>query len=1028
MLTLEKPNSANNHDTEGQNPDVFANARLDRSDSTGQAGGGYRTYDESADRQEQTEQTARALSIALPIVSLLLACWIYNQPGPITTVGCAYLILCLLAANHHLRTKQRETIETLASQGTFYPLPPHSVAISLGLSLGVFLICCAAVAGQMSSPDPFLIYKLTGLGALYTFAVPAVTHAINDADWRSQPLYVLAGYALGCSFSLSSVLILASALAFLAGQYDRVCLFTAAAVLPLFSLWHDFKQLCKLLLSREWAKRGKSLALVACSVAAACCFALAPELREFGILSFERMATCGEEHQEDFALQGLSFLQAAQDLQEQCQTDSTFTNHTFEKHTFLSPLMPVNLETAKRVYFKLTGKGFRPLARAVGSGSDYELGSLQVGALRPHLDLQESMVTGFIDSDSLTSSLYWTMNFENQSPEAQEARALIAIPAGATVSRLTLWINGVQQEAAFSSAHKAQNAYQWIVQRHRDPSLVTEVGRDKIFLQAYPVPRFAEMKVRIGITAPLQVINRKEFSLSGPRVLSSNFALNDVPTQFKLVSDCPVSSDLTISNVKTNANQEDVIGDQNALNLTDSRLAVGTFLDASQPCRFRIHRASAFQSVITRASHSAEHSFISESLESRGAMPKRLAVVIDGSAASKSAAPNIEKFLSSLPATMPITTWIATRHSPVVSHSTKEAIENLRRVNLDGGCDNENALIQAGSFVKNENHGAIVWIHGPQPYANQERLFALMKRGDHRLRIYDCALVDDASNAIRDCMVNLDATACPDFKDSVSVGTIDQDLEKLVRDLSLETEDLKVVRRKIQNVKDNSVYYDDPTVSRVSTLWAADEARACVALGDSVSAEKLGQVYRVVTPATSAVVLETEADYARNDLSRKMSDVLPKDVKAPKGTADGTSTLGQGTGAEAFAVFSGNSQTQTSQDGLFTAPSLSGATNGTIGPQGQDATYVTGVNTAGTVRVNNLENLEVCLNGLANLVGLLGAILGLSLIVSAMTSMEGPMARMRKNVLGCLCVLLGAVTPALLNGLVTCARDMNLFS
>ena len=34
------------------------------------------------------------------------------------------------------------------------------------------------------------------------------------------------------------------------------------------------------------------------------------------------------------------------------------------------------------------------------------------------------------------------------------------------------------------------------------------------------------------------------------------------------------------------------------------------------------------------------------------------------------------------------------------------------------------------------------------------------------------------------------------------------------------------------------------------------------------------------------------------------------------------------------------------QAGIAQAPSLQGATNGTIGPQGQDATFVTGVNTA----------------------------------------------------------------------------------
>ncbi|CAN5459512.1 hypothetical protein BH10CYA1_BH10CYA1_27550 [soil metagenome] len=53
------------------------------------------------------------------------------------------------------------------------------------------------------------------------------------------------------------------------------------------------------------------------------------------------------------------------------------------------------------------------------------------------------------------------------------------------------------------------------------------------------------------------------------------------------------------------------------------------------------------------------------------------------------------------------------------------------------------------------------------------------------------------------------------------------------------------------------------------------------------------------------------------------------------------------------------------------APSLQGATNGTIGVQGSDATYITGVNTAGTVRTDN--NLDaVMLKGAESAVSKLG--------------------------------------------------------
>ncbi|RTL43758.1 MAG: VWA domain-containing protein [Candidatus Melainabacteria bacterium] len=53
------------------------------------------------------------------------------------------------------------------------------------------------------------------------------------------------------------------------------------------------------------------------------------------------------------------------------------------------------------------------------------------------------------------------------------------------------------------------------------------------------------------------------------------------------------------------------------------------------------------------------------------------------------------------------------------------------------------------------------------------------------------------------------------------------------------------------------------------------------------------------------------------------------------------------------------------------APALQGATNGTIGVQGSDATYITGVNTAGTVRAsNNLDSVMV--NGAESLMSKMG--------------------------------------------------------
>lgn len=127
--------------------------------------------------------------------------------------------------------------------------------------------------------------------------------------------------------------------------------------------------------------------------------------------------------------------------------------------------------------------------------------------------------------------------------------------------------------------------------------------------------------------------------------------------------------------------------------------------------------------------------------------------------------------------------------------------------------------------------------------------------------------------------------------------------------------------------------------------------------------------------------------------------------------------------------YEGNTGTQTLHFMEGFAPRLQGATNGTVGPQGSDATYITGVNTAGTVRVNNLANLEALLNILANGMEILGiAWGGPTLIYGFMHMAAGSKDSVKRIITGCCGVTGGLATPGLVNWLVASARDANLFS
>jgi hypothetical protein len=638
------------------------------------------------------------------------------------------------------------------------------------------------------------------------------------------------------------------------------------------------------------------------------------------------------------------------------------------------------------------------------------------------------------------------MTFANDSEQPEEARAQIALPPGATVSRVTLWINGIEQEAAFNSKQAVQQAYQWIVQRHRDPLLVTETEPGKIFLQAYPVPKWGEMKVRIGITAPLELKSPRQFRIQPPHLVSSNFASENTATDIKLESTAPITG---------NAEEQSIAGGKT---LTGA-LKHGS----SERYQFMITRPRDFSDFSVRATHSAEHSFIAEQMITESRPLRRLAIVVDGSAAVGKHAAEICRSLAKIPHNIDSEIIIASRHAQEEESLSPSALANLQHFRFEGGCDDTEALLAAKQFIGAEKRSAILWVHGQQPFVmgnDSTSLKHLMRRGDRRLKIYDYQLEADEPDQIKNYLVSLDADACPDFNAIFHSGAVENDLQNFIAETISSGRSCKIVRHKVAGFATNSIENDPAIASRVSAIWAADEARRSIALGDLATANQLGIAYRVVTPATGAVVLETQSDYNYNGLQRDLYSVVSAKTHAPAGTADGTSTLANSTplpapgnasigtvqprGIDAFAqnapALQGMTNGTISSQGMLTEQgttngtigpqgmaTLQGATNGTIGPQGADATYVTGVNTAGTVRVNNLANLEALLKLIAIGLEILGTVVGVGMIVAGFGQLEAKIAT-RKCTQGAILFLMAIATPAIFNVLIATARDANLFS
>ncbi len=158
--------------------------------------------------------------------------------------------------------------------------------------------------------------------------------------------------------------------------------------------------------------------------------------------------------------------------------------------------------------------------------------------------MQQSKITAVADSRTLTSAIYWTMNLSNPSNTIQEALATIQLPPGACVTRATLWVNGKAEEASFNGRELVQKAYPLTAAARRDPLLITSTKPGQIDLKAAPVLAYGSLQLSIGITAPMNVEDPLNCTVTLPYIISSN--MKGADTEYHINSE---------QRLKTNSSQ-----------------------------------------------------------------------------------------------------------------------------------------------------------------------------------------------------------------------------------------------------------------------------------------------------------------------------------------------------------------------------------------------------------------------------------------------------------------------------------------
>ncbi|MGB3716469.1 MAG: VIT domain-containing protein [Candidatus Promineifilaceae bacterium] len=121
------------------------------------------------------------------------------------------------------------------------------------------------------------------------------------------------------------------------------------------------------------------------------------------------------------------------------------------------------------------------------------------------LKIEYQRVNTMIDDQVATTHI--DQLFVNDNDRMLEGVYLFPLPAGATVSELTMWVNGEAIEAKILEADEARQIYDEIVRQWRDPALLEYVGTSAIQANVFPIPPHDERRIEIEYSQILPAEN-----------------------------------------------------------------------------------------------------------------------------------------------------------------------------------------------------------------------------------------------------------------------------------------------------------------------------------------------------------------------------------------------------------------------------------------------------------------------------------------------------------------------------------------
>lgn len=536
----------------------------------------------------------------------------------------------------------------------------------------------------------------------------------------------------------------------------------------------------------------------------------------------------------------------------------------------ISMTSSITREKAQSIYYQVTGVAFheRPIPESISSRNGFD-GDMADRGISRDLRLVDSRMEASVDADAAVTYLEWTLAFNNRGYRSHEAVTQIALPPGAVVSRLTLWIDGEEREAAFGERGRVSKAYDKVVRSQRDPALVTTAGKDRVQLRIFPVlAGEKEMRVRIGMTVPMPMNHQERALLSLPALRGQNFGfVPELEHQVSIASKRALEGGPLFRKLVQNGG-----GNSLQASLTNTELGQASTVVTA-------YRNPGVQRVWSTDGKSETNRIVVQQLEQHPVwQPRQVALVLDGSGTLEDKREILLQTLENFPQHIPVRVFLA-GEDRVEQLEIAEARTRLKHLDFVGGQDNEKALAAALMWSAGSPGNAILWLHGPQPVVPRSSRLVLPAQGEaaHLVRLFTLELAPGV-NRILDSLEGIapEESGIALITGVVQMERAEESLGRLLHQWQAGGVFFSM-KREISSADAEHGRSGPKTSEHLARLWAMDEVNRLLDSGsaETVNAVKLAQRYQLVTPVTGAVVLERQEQYDEAGLEPVAPGTVP---------------------------------------------------------------------------------------------------------------------------------------------------------